>query len=428
MAGTPSLLAIIFWGVVTFSILVVIHEGGHFFAARAFGVRIHEFMIGLPGPALRIRSKRTGIAYGVTAIPLGGYVRIAGMEPGAEDELLGPALKAVVTAGSMDAGTLADTLRIPHDRAASLLRTLEDWKSIERLKGGEEDSYRPLVTAPDDADPSEMLASERAHVYAGLKTWQRVVVLSMGVLMNLFTAILLLTVTLSIVGYPQPTLTLAGVTKGSPASAAGLAAGDTIVSIDGHKLADWPGLLAVVAVKRPGDSASVAYVRAGTPNTATVVLASHKKGRAPFLGVVSKEAQYRPAPLTALGMSLQWTGLVFVAIVQFFNPATFATSVQGARSVVGISVETARAASTGIADYVYIVALLSLSLGVMNILPLPPLDGGKIALELVEKAMHRPIPKAVSLGLSLAGALLLFSLIGYLMYSDVVRYVITGTG
>ena len=428
MASNPSLLAIVFWGIVTFSLLVVIHEGGHFFAARAFGVRVHEFMIGLPGPALRFRSKRSGIAYGITAIPLGGYVRIAGMEPGAEDELLGSALKAVAVAGSLDSGTLADTLRIPHDRAAALLRTLEDWGSIEHRKGDEEDTYRPIVKASADTDAGELLAGEREHVYAGLKTWKRITVLSMGVLMNLLTAILLLTVTLSLVGYPQPTLTLAGVTKGSPAAAAGLAAGDTIASIGGTKLADWPALLTAVAKNKPGDSVVVAYTRAGSPHETTVVLASHKQGRAPFLGVVSKEAQFRPSPLKAAQLAFEWTGLVFVAIVQFFNPATFATSVQGARSVVGISVETARAASSGVADYVYLVALLSLSLGVMNILPLPPLDGGKIALELVEKVMHRPIPRAVSLGISLAGALLLFSLIGYLMYSDVVRYVVTGTG
>jgi regulator of sigma E protease len=428
MASNPSLLAIIFWGIVTFSLLVVIHEGGHFFAARAFGVRVHEFMIGLPGPALRYRSKRSGIAYGVTAIPLGGYVRIAGMEPGAEDELLGPALKATAVAGAMDSGTLADTLRIPRDRASSLLRTLEDWGSVQHRAGDEGDVYRPLVTSAEDVDPAQLLAGERRHVYAGLKTWQRITVLSMGVLMNLLTAILLLTVTLSIVGYPQPSLTLAGVAKASPAAAAGLTAGDSLVAIDDRKLADWPALLAAVASRKPGDSATVSYLRAGTPRTVTVVLASHKQGRLPFLGVISKETQYRPSPFKAAGLSLQWTGLVFVAIAQFFNPATFATSIQGARSVVGISVETARAASSGVADYVYIVALLSLSLGVMNLLPLPPLDGGKIVLELVEKVMRRPIPKAVSLGFSLAGALLLFSLIGYLMYSDVIRYVIAGTG
>ena len=68
----PEALTTIFWGVITFSILVVIHEGGHFLAARAFGVKVHEFMVGLPGPAIRFRSKRSGTSFGITAIPLGG--------------------------------------------------------------------------------------------------------------------------------------------------------------------------------------------------------------------------------------------------------------------------------------------------------------------------------------------------------------------
>ena len=74
-----TVLADIFWFIVTFSILVVLHEGGHFLVARAFGVYVHEFMIGLPGPALRFHGKKTD--YGITAVPLGGYVRISGMEP-----------------------------------------------------------------------------------------------------------------------------------------------------------------------------------------------------------------------------------------------------------------------------------------------------------------------------------------------------------
>ncbi len=95
----------IFWGVITFSLLIVIHEGGHFLSARVFGVKVHEFMLGLPGPAIRIQGKKT--TYGVTAIPLGGYVKIAGMEPGPEDPLLGDALAALTRERSLDGERLA---------------------------------------------------------------------------------------------------------------------------------------------------------------------------------------------------------------------------------------------------------------------------------------------------------------------------------
>jgi regulator of sigma E protease len=115
---------------------------------------------------------------------------------------------------------------------------------------------------------------------------------------------------------------------------------------------------------------------------------------------------------------------VFAAVGSLVDPRTFATSLQGARSVVGISYEVARAVADGPLSYAWMMALLSLSLGVMNILPIPPLDGGKVASELVEALIRRPIPRKVSLAFSATGTLLLFSLIFYLMYADVVRYIV----
>jgi regulator of sigma E protease len=76
--------------------------------------------------------------------------------------------------------------------------------------------------------------------------------------------------------------------------------------------------------------------------------------------------------------------------------------------------------------YAQIVAVLSLGLGVLNILPIPPLDGGKVALELAEGAAGRPLPRIVVIGFSVVGAVLLFSLIGYLMYADTIRLITNG--
>ena len=103
------------------------------------------------------------------------------------------------------------------------------------------------------------------------------------------------------------------------------------------------------------------------------------------------------------------------------HPSQFVQNLQGARSVIGISAEVAQAVRNGPLDYAWLLALLSLSLGVMNILPLPPLDGGKVALELIERAVGHPIRRELAYGVSAAGAILLFALIGYLMYADIVR-------
>jgi len=414
----------VLWGVLTFSILVVIHEGGHFLAARAFGVKVHEFMVGLPGPALRLRSKRTGTAFGVTAIPLGGYVRIAGMEPGPEDELLAPALKAATIARRTDANRLAAEIGVDVDRAARLLATLADWGALEPAPD-DEVSYLAVLEADEHTDETALLDSARSVTYRALSKPKRITVLSMGVLANLLTALVVFTTVLSVWGYYTQSLTLYDVAPGSGAAAAGLRAGDRIVAIDGEELADWTALTAAIARTNPGDSVEVVYVRDGQTARTTAVITESEHGT-PVLGVVSDVERVNPTLGEAALESVRLTGMVFAAIGRFFSPETFGESVEGARSIVGISVEVAEAARSGPLSYAWMVALLSLSLGVMNILPIPPLDGGKVAIEVVEVVVRRPLGRRFSLGLSLTGAVLLFSLIGYLMYADVVRYFIEG--
>jgi len=428
LANLPTGAAAVFWGVLTFSILVVLHEGGHFVAARAFGVKVHEFMLGLPGPALRWRSKRTGVVYGVTAIPLGGYVRIAGMEPGTEDELLARALGLLVDRGRMDSTDLASELGIPRDRASALVATLEDYGAAEAVEGWPES--RPLVEREAGEDDAALLARVRSSVYRGQAPWKRITILAMGVLVNLATAVLVFTVVLSAFGLPVPSdkPVVGSVQVGSAAAAAGLKPGDAVVTIDGAAITRWELLQTRIASHKPGETVRIEIRRDGAPVRMTVTLGPRTEAPAvAFLGVGPGEDHQRLPVLAALKTSFSYIGLMFVAIVDFFNPTRFAASVGNARSVVGISYEVARAAETGPFEYAWLVAVLSLSLGVMNILPIPPLDGGKVVVEIIEALVRRPIPKKISYALSGIGALLLFSLIFYLMYADVMRYVVQGS-
>ncbi len=143
-----------------------------------------------------------------------------------------------------------------------------------------------------------------------------------------------------------------------------------------------------------------------------------------LLGVTPELVATTPNVLQAVILSFTYIGMTFQAIAGFFNPQTFQASVSGASSVIGASYYAAEAARAGALDYAGLVAVLSLSLGVINIFPIPPLDGGKIAVELFERLRGRPLSRRVSLSLSAAGAALLFALIAYLMYSDVVRYIV----
>lgn len=404
----------VFWGVVTFSILVVLHEGGHFLAARAFGVKVHEFMIGLPGPALRVRGKKT--TYGVTAVPFGGYVRIAGMEPGEEDPLLADAFAVVTERGRVTVGELARALGVVHERASDIAAVLEDWGAVVR------DEQHTLSLAPglDPATPaSELLDSVRKHTYRGLSVPKRIVVLSAGVVANILAAILVFTFVLTAFGTYEPSLTLEDVQPASPAAIAGLRPKDTLVALNGDRLDDWTEFQSTIASSTPGQVLRVEYVREGKRLAADVTL-GEKDGHG-FVGVRVGLTKVRYTLWQAVGQSFEWTGLVFKAIVGFFRPDTFTQSVSNARSVVGISVMAADAAKAGPLDYAWLVALLSLSLGAMNVMPIPPLDGGKIAFEILQRVTGRPFGRRLTTAVTVTGAVLLFSLIGYLVYSDIVR-------
>jgi regulator of sigma E protease len=411
----------VFWGVITFSILVFLHEGGHFLAARLFGVNVHEFMLGLPGPALRVHTK-SGTAFGVTAIPLGGYVRIAGMEPGGEDPLLAAALKVSAEADRIDARALAQALDVPVEKASALLVTLADYMALDPADD-DDVSYVSRVTAGSDESADALLARVRRHTYRGLRTWQRMLVLAAGVAVNIVAAILTFIVVLSIWGNPTPSLTLQTVLPKTAAQAVGLKPGDTVVAVDGARLKGWDQLLARLRKARPGDQVTITYVRGGQARTANAVLGK-QDGRA-FLGV-GPQIEYHGLPLlTAVTDSFKLTGAVFAALGQFLggiiHPRQFVASLKDARSVVGIAELAAQQAQAGPLDYSWFIAFLSLSLGAMNILPIPPLDGGKVLVEGIERAAGHPLKREVSLAISATGTLLLFSLIGYLMYADIAR-------
>jgi regulator of sigma E protease len=419
----PSGGAAIFWGIVTFSLLIVLHEGGHFLAARAFGVKVHEFVLGLPGPGLRWRSRRSGVTYGITVLPLGGYVRIAGMEPGHEDDLLAAALGHLASRGRLDAGDLAALLAVPRDRATALLATLEDYGAAEAVPDTMD--WVPLASHATAEDDAALLARVRATVYRGQPTWKRVTILSMGVLVNVASAILILTLALTLLGAPTPTTVVDAIAVGSPAAAAGVMPGDRVTSFAGARVDGWIQFKAALLMARPGVPVPVTVLR-GTSLVTLTVAPSALAGGGTYFGVTARRENVPMGLVASVRESFAMVGLVFVAVARFFNPSTFASSLQGARSVVGISYEVASAAQEGPLMYAWMVAVLSMSLGIMNILPIPPLDGGKIAVELAERLFRQRIPRRFSLAVSAAGTLLLFSLIFYLMYADVVRYIIRG--
>ncbi|MDR2673270.1 MAG: M50 family metallopeptidase [Coriobacteriales bacterium] len=424
----------IFWGLVLLSIIVFVHELGHFLTARAFKLRVKEFMIGLPGPNIGFKRKDT--KYGITALPLGGYCLIAGMEGGEDNPDLSRALALIAYFGTIDeeqAARLSDQAGFDIVKA---LDTLSDWgTAVRSRKDGQyryeiaaatlgDNDYAQGAARPLD-DPDAFIQSEHSHTYGSLPWWRRMCILFAGSFFNLLFAVAVFCVILMAQGQQVTTTTVQDVVADSPAAAAHIETGDVLVSIDGQELTKWEDLTAVVATHAIGDSITVGVNRDGTYMDLPIKLIDNGNGK-PIIGITSQVVNQSLSFGDALSTSVGLIGVVFNAIVQLINPATFADTVNQTSSVVGISMEAKAAAGAGPLSFILLAAALSISIGLMNLLPIPPFDGGKIVIATIERIARRKIPVSVVNGISIAGIVAVIMLVFIATNADIHRYFLNG--
>jgi len=409
-------LSALFWGIITLSFLIVIHEGGHFFAARAFGVRVREFMVGLPGP--KIAWTRNGTLFGITAIPLGGYVKVTGVEGDHHNPLVSPVLSLITAKQSIAFSDLATHFNCDEGKMYGIVMALKDLQAITETEEGMLHAEFPIE---DAEDPDALFQTARANSYLTLSTWKRLVFLCAGVFTNVVVAIAILTVVLAGWGTYQD-LGHINPVPDAPAIRAGIPEGARITSIEGVAVSTYHEIVEQIQAHDIGDEVAVTYVADGTEKSALVTLVKNPDSDTPFLGISPHFVKMRMSIGDAFAASLERLWLTVKGIVGFFNPSNFTESVNNSASVVGIAVIAAQVVKVDPVEYVGLVAAISLSLGLMNLIPVPPLDGGKIVIELVEKIRRKPLSINANIAVTLTGFALLFSLMAYLLYIDIGRF------
>lgn len=463
MTVISGFFSAVFWGVVLLSSLVFVHEAGHFLSARAFGMRVTEFFLGMP---CRFRLSRTsatrGTEYGVTPILLGGYTRICGMEE-PDCPRLSDVLAYVAKEGRCTVSDLADGLSMPPADVDDCLYTLVDWAAIEpywdeRLGETRKETRWPstfqtvrrdadLLTAfdrghdfskPGSTDAGQahplpeggadaLLAQERSHTYVGKGFVARFVTLFSGPLVNLVLGLALIVGSLMATGVTvaNNVPTIGSVQDGSLAQAAGLQAGDAITAIDGEEVSTWVDMGSLLQGKlSEGNPVELSCDRAGS--ALTVSVGPIAEGAEAKIGIMPTTSQYHPDLLTATRGAWRYVTMTAEYVARLLQPAHTAEVVSQSSSVVGISVVASQAARSGPSDFVFLMAAVSLSLGLMNLLPIPPLDGGKILIELVQLVSRRRVPARVQNGLSYVGLALFLALFFVVLRQDVVRFVLGG--
>ncbi len=398
-ADVIETILVVFWGLVLLTVIILVHEVGHFLAARIFGMRVNEFAMGLPGVPSVGHTTRKGTRFALTCIPLGGYNRIAGMQtPSCGQREIARAYVYLCKYGSLRIAALPnDAKRLDFD-LESCLETLFDWGTVTRIRSKdgmgsykyqapEIDGYA-LGEAREVATDEKFIASEYAQTYDARPFWKRMVTLFAGSLFNVLFFIVIITASIMILGSYQPDRTLGSVIENSPAYEAGFEAGDTLISCDGVAIDSWSDLGATLSSHKPGDTVMVVADRNGVTYTHDIVLGDNGSGGA-FLGVTAGVRHVSYGFFEAIQLCFYYIGVVAGAIISLFNPFRFTSTVQNSLSIVGVSYVAKDAASLGGLDFIVLCAEVSLSIGLANLLPILPLDGGRIVIECYQRITRK---------------------------------------
>jgi regulator of sigma E protease len=386
-------------GLLGLGFLILIHEAGHFFVARAVGMNPRKFYIGFP-PAVA-KTKRNGIEYGIGAIPLGGYVKIPGMHRPAAGDLDMYFGRAIEERPSLRRPV--DDLRARLDES-DYPGALEDVRKLAQAL--EEDKLSPAAAKAAERGVVDIEDALAPDAYWRARIWKRVAVIFAGPAANLVFAIAIFSALFmsldssyrlgfELRGTNEAlTTTINKVLADTPAEEAGLQAGDRVVAIDGEPV-NGESI-------RPTIQASE-----GKPLILTV-----KRGTETVqLGPTRPEQVEAPGPLASVGESLDFTWYVTTQIGGTIGRLVQGEGREEISSPVGIVQGSSDALEQGTSQYLTVLGLISLSLALLNLLPLLPLDGGHIAFSLLEgirgRAVAREVYERVS-AIGIAVVLLLF--------------------
>jgi regulator of sigma E protease len=378
--------------------LILIHEAGHFFVARAVGMNPRKFYIGFP-PAVA-KTNRNGIEYGIGAIPLGGYVKIPGMHRPAAGDL------------DIHFGRAAEEQPLLQRPVDALRRQLEasDYEAAKAALA----RVRETVEAAELSAPAanaagrgltELQDALAPDAYWRARTWKRVAVIFAGPAANLLFAVAVFAALFASLsgsyrlGFElratneAETTTVNRVLADSPAEAAGVLPGDRIVSIDARPVT--------------GETIrSTIQASDGRP----LVLVVERDGEKMALVPVRPEESEEYGPIDSVGQSVSYTWEVTTEIGRSIGRLVTGDS-RDVSSPIGIVQGSSQAIEQGSDTYLAVLGLISLSLALLNLLPLLPLDGGHIAFSIVEglrgKAVAREVYERVSV-VGIAVVLLLF--------------------
>jgi regulator of sigma E protease len=331
------------------AVLILAHEWGHFMAARRIGIPVYEFSLGFGRKLLS--TKKNGVEYSLRLIPLGGFVRMAGEEPGD-------------------------------------------------------------MNNPDGFNTRKPL--------------EKIAVAFSGPFMNFVLAVFIFIYSFAVLGVAQPMndAVVGEILKGKPADSAGLQTNDRILAVNGKSVGNWNEFVDMIKNNAVGVPLEVKVDRGGATSNITLKSIQDESTGKPIVGVYPQVKFEKQGILNSIKLGIiqtyQMSVLLLSGLGMLFTGAASASDLAGP---VGITNMVGEAARGGMVYLLSFAAFLSINLGIINLLPIPALDGSRIVFALVEAVRRKPLDPEKEGFIHLLGFLFLMLIIVFATYNDILRLI-----
>lgn len=408
-----------------FSVIVIIHEFGHYYFAKKAGILVREFAIGMGPKIFQVRKGET--VYTLRLLPIGGYVRMAGHDE--DEQEIKPGMMITI---ELDKENVVQKLNFDEhliiENSVPFQIEEADLHRSMTLSGyfvNSEEKVNLTVSKQAtiiESDGTEVVVAPIERQFNSASLWNRIKTNAAGPMNNFILSIIIfIIVGFMQGGVPSNDPVIGQVSDQSAAHEAGLQTSDKIISIDGADIHSWDEMTSIVR-SSADKTLSMTIQRNGDTKNVSITPKSVEGQNGSKIGQLGVTRTLDNSILSILGYGFTQTITVVVMVLSALGSIfTKGFNLNQLGGPVAIYSLTSQVAKNGLIDLLSFMGMISANLGVMNLLPIPALDGGKLVLNFIEGIRKKPLDPEKEGYLTIAGAIFLFALMLLVTWNDIMK-------
>ena len=408
-----------------FSVIVIIHEFGHYYFAKKAGILVREFAIGMGPKIFQVRKGET--VYTLRLLPIGGYVRMAGHDE--DEQEIKPGMMITI---ELDKENIVQKLNFDEhliiENSVPFQIEEADLHRSMTLSGyfvNSEEKVNLTVSKQAtiiESDGTEVVIAPIERQFNSASLWNRIKTNAAGPMNNFILSIIIfIIVGFMQGGVPSNDPVIGQVSDQSAAHEAGLQTSDKIISIDGVVIHSWDEMTSIVR-SSADKTLSMTIQRNGDTKNVSITPKSVEGQNGSKIGQLGVTRTLDNSILSILGYGFTQTITVVVMVLSALGSIfTKGFNLNQLGGPVAIYSLTSQVAKNGLIDLLSFMGMISANLGVMNLLPIPALDGGKLVLNFIEGIRKKPLDPEKEGYLTIAGAIFLFALMLLVTWNDIMK-------